>query len=147
MPQDHATLEHVATHAGPTANFALARSQQTLAPYCEREFARTRPREAPETLSGLVALHEADAIIRRLLALREAATSRVTRLTVREHQIMKLIVAGEPNKNIAADLDINQRTVENHRASIMHKTGTKSLPALVRLALLATWIDDLDLKS
>ena len=42
---------------------------------------------------------------------------------------------GHPSKNIAADLGISQRTVENHRNAIMHKTGSKSLPALVRLVL------------
>ena len=50
---------------------------------------------------------------------------------------MNLAIAGHPSKNIAADLGISQRTVENHRASIMTKTGTKSLPALARLALAA----------
>ena len=55
----------------------------------------------------------------------------------RQHQIMDLVLAGHPSKNIAADLGISQRTVENHRASIMKKTGTKSLPALARLALAA----------
>jgi DNA-binding CsgD family transcriptional regulator len=57
----------------------------------------------------------------------------------RRRQIMELVLAGHPSKNIAADLGIGQRTVENHRASIMKKTGTKSLPALARLALAAAW--------
>jgi two-component system CheB/CheR fusion protein len=52
---------------------------------------------------------------------------------------MDLVLAGHPSKNIAADLGISQRTVENHRASIMKKTGSKSVPALARLALAAAW--------
>jgi len=50
---------------------------------------------------------------------------------------MDLVLAGHPSKNIAADLGISQRTVENHRASIMKRTGSKSVPALARLALAA----------
>jgi len=63
-------------------------------------------------------------------------------LTKRERQIMELVLAGEPSKNIAVDLGIRQRTVENHRASIMKKTGSKSLPALARLAMAAAWHAD-----
>ena len=58
-------------------------------------------------------------------------------LTPREHSVMDLVLAGRPSKNIAADLGISQRTVENHRASIMKKTGSKSIPALIRMALAA----------
>jgi two-component system CheB/CheR fusion protein len=68
---------------------------------------------------------------------REEAVNHIARLTPRQRQIMELVLAGHPNKNIAADLGISQRTVENHRASIMKKTGSTSLPALARLALAA----------
>jgi two-component system, chemotaxis family, CheB/CheR fusion protein len=74
----------------------------------------------------------------KLTAWRENAASHVAGLTARQRQIMDLVLAGHPSKNIAADLGISQRTVENHRASIMKKTGTKSLPALARLALAAS---------
>jgi len=73
----------------------------------------------------------------KLLLWRETAANQVAGLTVRQRQIMELVLAGHPSKNIAADLGISQRTVENHRASIMKRTGSKSLPALARLALAA----------
>ena len=73
----------------------------------------------------------------KLLAWQEAAADRIATLTSRQQTIMEMVLAGNPSKNIAADLGISQRTVENHRASIMKKTGSKSLPALARLALAA----------
>ena len=73
----------------------------------------------------------------KLVASRETAVATIASLTPRQHQIMDMVLAGHPSKNITADLGISQRTVENHRASIMDKTGTKSLPALARLALAA----------
>jgi two-component system CheB/CheR fusion protein len=73
----------------------------------------------------------------KLTAWREDAAHHLAGLTPRQRQVMEMVLAGHPSKNIAADLGISQRTVENHRASIMAKTGTKSLPALARLALAA----------
>jgi two-component system CheB/CheR fusion protein len=70
-------------------------------------------------------------------AWRETAASHIADLTPRQRQIMDLVLAGQPSKNIAADLGISQRTVENHRASIMKRTGSQSLPALARLAVTA----------
>ena len=72
-----------------------------------------------------------------LSASRETAAIRVASLTTRQRQILDLVLAGHPSKNIAADLGISQRTVDNHRAAIMRKTGSKSLPALIRTALAA----------
>ncbi len=67
----------------------------------------------------------------------QAAVARINKLTARERQILDLIIAGHANKEIAYRLCINQRTVENHRATVMKKTGTRSLPKLVRLVLIA----------
>ena len=69
---------------------------------------------------------------------RASARSHLAGLTIRQVEVMNRVLAGEPSKNIAADLNISQRTVENHRAAIMRRTGSKSLPALARLALLAS---------
>lgn len=65
------------------------------------------------------------------------AVRQIETLTPRQLEIMDMVLAGHPNKNIAADLRISQRTVENHRAAIMHRTGARSLPALTRLAVAA----------
>jgi two-component system CheB/CheR fusion protein len=73
----------------------------------------------------------------KLVACQEVAASAIAGLTPRQRQIMELVLAGHPSKIISADLGISQRTVENHRASIMEKTGSKSLPALARLAFAA----------
>jgi two-component system, chemotaxis family, CheB/CheR fusion protein len=73
----------------------------------------------------------------KLSVRREAAATRLAGLTGRQRQIMELVLAGHPSKNIAADLGISQRTVENHRAAVMKKTGSHSLSALIRLALAA----------
>jgi two-component system, chemotaxis family, CheB/CheR fusion protein len=74
----------------------------------------------------------------------QAAHQHMASLTGRQREIMQMVLAGHPSKNIAADLHISQRTVENHRASIMKKTGSKSLPDLARLALAAASIDPPD---
>jgi two-component system CheB/CheR fusion protein len=75
----------------------------------------------------------------KLVALRETASSHLAGLTSRQRQIMEMVLAGQASKNIAADLGISQRTVENHRAAIMKRSGARSLPALARMALAATW--------
>jgi two-component system, chemotaxis family, CheB/CheR fusion protein len=57
-------------------------------------------------------------------------------LTARQKEVMEMVLAGEPSKNIAVDLGISQRTVENHRAEIMHRMGVRSLPELARKVLM-----------
>ena len=70
-------------------------------------------------------------------ATRRDAQEAFADLTPRERDVLRMVLDGAPNKIIAADLGINQRTVENHRAAVMRKTRASSIPELVRLALAA----------
>jgi len=98
-----------------------------------------KPIGRPDLLAAIERALEQSRDQSKMVAWHEKAANHVADLTPRQREIMDLVLAGHPSKNIAADLGISQRTVENHRASIMKKTGSKSLPALARLALAAAW--------
>jgi len=76
-------------------------------------------------------------VMKHLHVSREDAASRIAALSNRQRQVMDLVLDGRQSKIIAWELGISQRTVENHRAAIMNRTGVRSLPALARLALAA----------
>ena len=59
-------------------------------------------------------------------AQRAQLQSRLTELTERERDVMRLVVEGLPNKLIADQLDISVRTVEVHRARVFDKMEVKS---------------------
>lgn len=61
--------------------------------------------------------------------------ARVERLSEREHQVMRLVVTGKPNREIAVELGISPRTVEVFKARMMEKMQARSLPELVRLTM------------
>jgi two-component system response regulator FixJ len=67
----------------------------------------------------------------------KAATDGLTTLTRREREVMKKLVDGKYNKDIAKELNISHRTVEGHRASIMEKLQAKSLSDVIKVGLLA----------
>ena len=67
------------------------------------------------------------------------ASVRLARLTPRECDVLNGLVFGHPNKIIAYNLGISTRTVEVHRANLMHKLEVESLSAVLRLAFAAGW--------
>jgi two-component system CheB/CheR fusion protein len=70
-----------------------------------------------------------------LSSLREAAAKRMQGLTLRERQVVEMVVEGNPNKQIAYVLGISQRTVETHRATAMRKVGVRTLSELIHLTI------------
>jgi PAS domain S-box-containing protein len=72
---------------------------------------------------------------------REAAAKQLSELTKRERDVMQLVVAGDPNKLMARKLNLSIKTIEKHRSTLMKKLQVRSVPELVRLAmLLDEWI-------
>jgi FixJ family two-component response regulator len=58
---------------------------------------------------------------------------RFAQLTARQRQIMKRIVEGKLNKQIAAELELSENTIKVHRRRIMERMGAANVAALVRM--------------
>ena len=63
--------------------------------------------------------------------------ARIAALTPREHEVLRGLVRGYPNKAMAHELGISPRTVEVHRANVMTKLGVRSLSDALRIAFAA----------
>lgn len=62
------------------------------------------------------------------------AQNRFDKLSPREHDVLRHVISGRLNKQIAGELDIAEQTVKIHRGRIMKKLGVDSVAELVRLA-------------
>lgn len=60
--------------------------------------------------------------------------ARIAMLTPREFEVLRLVIAGLLNKQIAGELGAALRTIKTHRGRVMHKLGVESVADLVRLA-------------
>jgi|SoiMetStandDraft_2_1073263.scaffolds.fasta_scaffold225484_1 RNA polymerase sigma factor (sigma-70 family) len=89
-------------------------------------------------------IHEAverDRTGRRERAERAAVRERFDTLTPRERDVLRLVLQGLLNKQIAAELGISEKTVKFHRGRVMDKTQAGSVAELVRQA------EKIDLRS
>jgi len=78
---------------------------------------------------------ERDMRNRAALTQHEKIRARLESLTPREREVLSLMTRGMPNKVMAAELGVSQRTVEIHRARVMEKSGAASLAQLVRMVM------------
>jgi FixJ family two-component response regulator len=94
----------------------------------------TKPFDDQVLLDAVHAAIERDHARRRDAASRATLKARYDELTERERQVMKLVVAGRVNKQIAAELGLSLVTVKVHRGQVMRKMLAKSVAELVRMA-------------
>lgn len=85
----------------------------------------TRIRRALELDAQLTARRQRENVI----------SHRIEQLTPRELEVLRLVVAGRLNKQIADQMNISMKTVEAHRARVMEKMGVRTLAELVKAAM------------
>jgi two-component system response regulator FixJ len=65
----------------------------------------------------------------------DAIREKLGSLTPREHDVLNQVISGQPNKIIAHNLKVSQRSVEMHRSRVMEKMGASSVAQLVRMLI------------
>ncbi len=94
----------------------------------------TKPVIAARLFAAVNEALQLDAAARRLRSRQHALQRRLSSLTMREREVLAHLVAGERNKQIAADLGIVGKTIKVHRARVMRKMGVRSMVELVYVA-------------
>jgi FixJ family two-component response regulator len=93
-----------------------------------------KPFEAKDLLSAVAISLERDRQSRNKEIQTHKIISLVGTLTPREREVMRWVITGKLNKQIALAMGITEKTIKVHRSRIMEKTGVTSVADLVRLA-------------
>jgi len=95
----------------------------------------TKPVDGDVLLAAVSRALEQDAASRVARAHRQNLRSRYDRLSPREREVFLHLLRGQLNKQVAADLQITERTIKLHRANIFQKLEVTSMVELARLAI------------
>jgi FixJ family two-component response regulator len=93
-----------------------------------------KPFRDQDLLDAIQHAIEIDRVARQERAVMAAVRRRYESLTKREREVMKLIVSGLLNKQIAVQLGSSEVTVKMHRGQVMHKMKAESVVQLARMA-------------
>ena len=119
----------VATSDNPRPNHVVAAIRAGALDYLRLPL---RPDRLEETVQRIEEEAAAYGEARRKMV---EARSRIASLSPREREVLDWLAEGRSNKMIARELDISPRTVEIHRANMMHKLGAHHAAEAVRLRI------------
>jgi FixJ family two-component response regulator len=95
----------------------------------------TKPVDGHVLLAAVGRALAQDAASGAMRAHQVALRRRYERLTPREREVFLHLIGGQLNKQVAADLQITERTIKMHRASIFEKLEVNSMAEMARLAV------------
>ena len=94
----------------------------------------TKPLREQEILDAVALGIDQDSARRSLVSLKTTLQNRYDALTPREREVMKCVLRGAMNKQVAVELNISEVTVKMHRGQVMRKMGSRSVADLVQRA-------------
>jgi FixJ family two-component response regulator len=94
----------------------------------------TKPFRDQDLLDAIQQALERDGVVQKEQAEIHDLQGRYDALTVREREVMTLVVSGMLNKQTASEIGASEATVKVHRGNVMHKMQAASLVDLVRIA-------------
>jgi FixJ family two-component response regulator len=95
----------------------------------------TKPVEGTVLLAAVSRALTQEATTRAARARQEDLRRRYERLTPREREVFRHLISGQLNKQVAADLQLAERTIKLHRARVFEKLEVGSMAELARLAV------------